>query len=377
MPPRIFPPEKKEVPEGYAKNGQGSSWVKSCWGVVEVRVQRLKGRDGKQSQMYQDACLDESGWSPEALGRLLDTAARLPFEEAAHLANRFGLTVSSSGLERLAQPYTAQCREVVSQVLSSTAQRMRGSAEIEPRPSRLMVLQLDGVYVLGRPEAGGCSGVEIKTAVLYPQASPGERWMLADVVGAEAFLASVAGLLARAGVTAQDTLLGLGDGASWIETIFDTLAAVRITDVFHSCAYLDIIMQALGWQEDERAFHRRCWCRGDVGARDWLQTHLPEPQVWLAWDDEAKGALRYLENRLDNMDYLAFRNKAWPIGSGQIEAMNKSVIGHRMKRSGMHWSRSGAAGMAALRAQVCAKHPLVDFHSLRQQAFPPPLPLAA
>ena len=285
--------------------------------------------------------------------------------------------MSSSGLERLAQPYTAQCREVVSQVLSLSAEQIRDTAEVETRPGRLMVLQLDGVYVLGRPEAGGCSGVEIKTAVLYPQASPGERWMLADVVGAEAFLALVAGLLARAGVTAQDTLLGLGDGASWIETTFDTLAAVRITDVFHSCTYLDIIMQALGWQDDERAFHRRCWCRGDVGARDWLQTHLPEPQVWLAWDDEAKGALRYLENRLDNMNYPAFRNKTWPIGSGQIEAMNKAVIGHRMKRSGMHWSRSGAAGMASLHAQVCAKHLLVPSETLRHRAYPPTLAVLA
>ena len=325
--------------------------------------------------MVLDACLDESGWSPEALDRLLDTAARLPFEEAAYLANRFGLAVSSSGLERLAGPYTAQCREVVTRVLSLSAEQMPCTPERveKARAGRLMVLQLDGVYVLGRPEAGGCSGVEIKTAVLYPQASPGERWMLADVVGAEAFLALVAGLLAQAEVTAQDTLLGLGDGAPWIETIFDTLAAVRITDVYHSCAYLDIIMQALDWPEDERAFQRRCWCRGDVRASDWLHAHLPEPQVWLAWDDEARGALRYLENRLANMNYPAFRNNAWPIGSGQIEAMNKSVIGHRMKRSGMHWSRSGAAGMASLRAQVCAKHPLVPFETLRHHAYPPTL----
>lgn len=353
---------------------------------MEVKVQRLRSRDGKQSQMYQDACLDESGWSPEALDRLIDTAARLPYEEAATLATRFGLAVSGSSLERLAQPYTAQCRAAVAQTLHATAeQALHGAAEhglncppeADKACGRLMVLQIDGVYVLGRPDAGQCSGIEIKTALLYPQASPGERWMLADVVGASGFLPPVAGLLAQAGVTPQDTLIGLGDGAPWLENILDTLAAVRITDVYHSCEYLETLMQALGWDEEQRSSQRRAWCRGEWAARAWLSQHLPEPDVWLGWDDAAKSALYYFENRLDNMDYPDFRAEGYPIGSGQVEAMNKSVIGHRLKRSGMHWSRSGAAGMASLRAQVCAKHSLVSCESLRHHAYPPPLPLTA
>ena len=99
---------------------------------------------------------------------------------------------------------------------------------------------------------------------------------------------------------------------------------------------------------------------------------MPEPDVWFAWDDEAQVALHYLDKRLDTMDYALFALQAYPIGSGQVEAMNKAVIGHRMKRSGMHWSESGARNMASLRAQVCAKHPLVHFDDLRHRAFPPP-----
>ena len=50
--------------------------------------------------------------------------------------------------------------------------------------------------------------------------------------------------------------------------------------------------------------------------------------------------------------------------------MNKSVIGNRMKRSGMQWTQAGAARMASLRAQTCAKHSIIDFHALRHEAFP-------
>lgn len=68
------------------------------------------------------------------------------------------------------------------------------------------------------------------------------------------------------------------------------------------------------------------------------------------------------------MDYASFKEQGFPIGSGQ-EGMNKYVIGSRLKRSGMHWSEQGAAGMAALRAQTCAKHPLLNFDDVRFDAF--------
>jgi hypothetical protein len=50
--------------------------------------------------------------------------------------------------------------------------------------------------------------------------------------------------------------------------------------------------------------------------------------------------------------------------------MNKSVIGKRMKQSGMHWSQQGATSMAALRAQTCANHSLTCFDDTRFSAFP-------
>ena len=244
-------------------------------------------------------------------------------------------------------------------------------SELVEAGGRTMVLQVDGVYTLGRPEQGVCPGIEIKSVVLYPESAPAERWMLAAGITAEALLPQVAGLLKQVGVTPKDTLIGLGDGAAWVENIFYHLDAVHITDVYHACEYLDIIMQALGWNEVTRARHRGDWFKGKVSAKDWLESYLPEPESWLTWDETQQSALAYLEKRLDSMDYPTFKAKGYPIGSGQVEAMNKSVIGTRMKRSGMHWSRGGAARMASMRAQFCAKHPLVDFEQLRHRAYPP------
>lgn len=364
---RIFPPEPKARPEGYWRNGLSKAEVKSCWGKVSVKVQRLKANTGERKQVYYDACLDESGWSSEALERLLELSSRLPYEEASYLAGRFGLAISGSTLERLTSPYALHCEQAICERLSQArAHPVQHNAQAQ---GRVMVLQVDGVYVLGRPEAGTCPGLEIKSAVLYPQSSPGERWMLATRCSAEDFLPLLDGLLREAGITAQDTLVGLGDGAKWIDNIFHHLNARRVTDVFHAAEYLDAVMQALAWNQDIRFQHRCSWYRAETSAKAWLEQHLPEPDVWMNWSADALTALRYLEQRLDSMDYPSFKADGYPIGSGQVEAMNKAVIGHRLKRSGMHWSAQGATAMASLRAQLCAKHPLIDFDALRFKAF--------
>ena len=305
------------------------------------------------------------------MARLVDLGTRLPYEEAAVVAQGFGLDTSRTWLNSLSAACAESCQKKVLKRLQEVEDKTDKLFEAAKPSSagRVLVLQVDGVYVLGCPEAGYCPGLEIKSAVLYPQNSPGERWMLADRCSAEDFLPLLAGLLTEAKVTPQDTLVGLGDGAAWIDNICCHLDTVRITDVYHAVEYLDLIMQALHWDEAKRASHRRDWYRADTSARDWLTQHLPEPELWLTWDEAAIKALHYLEKRLDSMDYPSFKNNGYPIGSGQVEAMNKSVIGHRLKRSGMHWSEQGAAGMAALRAQTCAKHPLVTFDTLRFDAF--------
>lgn len=368
------PPEaERAIAEGYWSNGCRQRCIKHLWGEVKVAVRRLVNKEGKAKQIIRDKRLDHSGWTPKALECLLDLVARVPIEEASLIARNFGLRISSSCLDRLSHPYREACQKEVKTRLEQ-ADTLRISKDSEASRSsdeqRTMVLEMDGVYVLGQPEEGYCPGLELKTAVLYPLNSPSQRWMLADRCGSDDFLKRLSGLLREAKVSAKDSLIGLGDGAAWIDKSLDYLQALRITDVYHATEYLDTIMQAMNWDEQTRTQHRRAWFRGEMNAKDWLSQHLPAPELWLGWTDEAQTALKYLESRLDSMAYRHFKTQGFPIGSGQIEGMNKSCIGNRMKRSGMHWSEQGAATMASLRAQTWAKHSLIDFDSLRFIAFP-------
>lgn len=373
--PRIFPPVPTEIPAGYWRNGLGRTSVETQWGQVRIPVQRLIDRQtGRQLQVPLHADVDASGWAPDVLRRLLDLVVRLPFAEASLVALHLGVKVSASELERLYRPYASTLRRMVSTELLNAKSRSEHpevqSAGQAATPARLMVLQTDGVYVLGRPEAGRCPGLELKTAVLYNQNSPANRWMIADRVTSSELLPRLAGLLHLAGVTPADTLICLGDGAAWISSISSELAAISITDVYHACEYLETMMTALGWDEATRLKERRAWYRGEVNARDWLRKHQPQPGITRTWDEEAITALGYLTSRVDSMDYRNYKTLGYPIGSGQIEGINKNVIGTRMKRSGAHWSENGSGDMAACRAQAHATNPITTYQNIRHHAYP-------
>jgi hypothetical protein len=49
------------------------------------------------------------------------------------------------------------------------------------------------------------------------------------------------------------------------------------------------------------------------------------------------------------MRYHWFRSRGLFVGSGVVEAGCKSVIGQRVKQSGMHWTVAGADSIIALR----------------------------
>ena len=58
--------------------------------------------------------------------------------------------------------------------------------------------------------------------------------------------------------------------------------------------------------------------------------------------------IRYFQENKDAMRYAHFKAKGFFLGSAVIEAGCKTVIGKRMKDSGMFWSVPGANKIIAL-----------------------------
>ena len=61
--------------------------------------------------------------------------------------------------------------------------------------------------------------------------------------------------------------------------------------------------------------------------------------------------MTYLENNQQHMDYPRYRAQGLPVGSGQVEAQCKTLVGARCKQAGMrNWTYRGAEAILRLRA---------------------------
>jgi len=371
-----FPPQK-ELVEGWKKNGTRRKEVVTKWGKLSLPVQRYFRYAGNKHLSI--AMTDESGLSPWVLERCIDVGSRLPYEETSAVLSGFGINLGDTKINTVCHEYNLACQDLIEKKVDTAALDYLSVESTLSKPSegKTWVLEVDGVIILKRPEAGYCEGLEVKDAVLYPLNAPSQRYMLSSVCHSAIFTDRLSGLLRCAEVKQEDTVLGLGDGARWIADAFDTLNIPYVVDVYHATSYLDTVMIALGWDNKRRARHRRKWCCGQSYASYWLKQYIPDPTVVASWSTDAQKAYAYIEKRQHHMNYKQHKNNGFPIGSGQVEGMNKAVIGKRMKQSGMQWSLQGAAAMATQRSQFCAAKPLVSFAEVRQQAFSSDFAVAA
>ena len=68
--------------------------------------------------------------------------------------------------------------------------------------------------------------------------------------------------------------------------------------------------------------------------------------------DKASVEIAYLTKNKQHMRYAEFRRRGLFVGSGVIEAGCRSLIGLRLKQSGMEWSVRGANAIIALRCMI-------------------------
>ena len=66
--------------------------------------------------------------------------------------------------------------------------------------------------------------------------------------------------------------------------------------------------------------------------------------------EEIRKVLGYFRNNRSRMNYYHVAEEGYPIGSGEVEAANKMLVTHRLKRSGQRWGRDGGQGVLAFRA---------------------------
>jgi len=146
----------------------------------------------------------------------------------------------------------------------------------------------------------------------------------------------------------------IGDGAEWIWNLVAEhfLGALQIVDFYHACQHL--------WE-----VARRLHPHNEANQKTWMKIHqkllekgkieklvlslrsidADNPDV----AEKIRTEADYFARNAERMRYPQFRRQHLFVGSGVIEAGCKTVIGSRLKRSGMFWTVRGANAILALR----------------------------
>lgn len=290
----------------------------------------------------------------ELLARL---GTAVPFAEARDLLRLvLGVRVSEATLRQ--RTYGA----------GRAALAVEGTAPAAPPPARAQ-LSLDATTV---PLVGG-AWTEVKLAAFADLAPDGTAAHLSYVARwepAERFGGSITPEAQRRGLDEAGVVVSPNDGAESIQGTLDLVAhrAVRILDFPHAAGHLSTVAalvhgegtaEARAWVAAQRrallddgparllATLAACQAQGPcAAARPDAEGRTPAEQL-------AREAA-YFAKRAAQLDYPAFRDRGYPIGSGIVESGHKVVVAPRLKRAGQRWATHHLNPLLALRGAACS-----------------------
>jgi hypothetical protein len=167
----------------------------------------------------------------------------------------------------------------------------------------------------------------------------------------------------QVGMNYAQQWIGLSDGGNGLENFLRTnfpgplasgTALELILDFWHAADSLLKLAKTLHpIEEAPRQALMTSWCHtmkhagGRAIVAQLEQFPLPKKPIVRTQHAETLG---YLQNNVHRMDYARYLANGWCIGSGAMESACKTVVGQRLKLSGMRWGEKGTDEMCQLRA---------------------------
>ncbi|HLG99605.1 MAG TPA: ISKra4 family transposase [Bryobacteraceae bacterium] len=284
-----------------------------------------------------------------------------------------GLDVTSKSVERTAEAIGAD-------IAASEQREIRQAVQLDlpvivGEPIPILYVQMDGTGVpVVKKETEGRQGKndgqpahtrEVKLGCVFTQTGwdkegfairdPHSTTYTGAIETAEEFGRRIYLEAWNRGWSRAQTKVVMGDGAEWIWNLADQHfpGAVQIVDLYHARQHL--------WN-----LARKLYPNDPAGQQAWMKVHqkrlLDKGKIeklvlslrsTKSTNTEVTEKIRteadYFARNAERMRYPKFRRLHLFIGSGVIEAGCKTVIGSRLKQSGMFWTIRGANAIIALR----------------------------
>lgn len=328
-----------------------------------------------RGQSPHDRELDVEGteFSPAVRRMMASVGAETSFQQGRQqLELLAGLEVPTKAVERQAEAIGADI-EAGQQKEIGCAKQL-DLPEICTPAVPVLYLEMDGTGVpvtkkeregrVGKKEGQPARTREVKLGCVFTQTAidqkgrpirdPHSTSYVAAIETAEEFGLRLYTEAWRRGWSKARQKVVLGDGAIWIWNLAEQHfpSAVQIVDLYHARQHVWELAAKL-FANDERA--RRQWAsigqylldQGEIEALVTILRQLRPDHEKLAADVENDAD--YFARNAERMRYPKFRAQGLFVGSGVIEAGCRTVVGERLKCSGMFWSVRGANAILALR----------------------------
>ena len=310
--------------------------------------------------------------TPGVLRMTGSTAALVSFEESSALLHELaGVEVSISQVQRAAEALG----EEIAADERVCVDRM---GEVAPT----MYLGMDGTGVpmraaevagrAGKQPDGSAKTREAKVVTVWTAESRDEKGTPVRDPGSITYSAAIESAAAldtslnrsdlaervlreatRRGFTEAPRCAVLGDGSTWIWNTATELfpQAIPILDRFHAKEALHRTAQSMFGATSPEA---KPWATARCTELDDGKLHaiISALRPHIGSSNEAAKCAGYIIRNRRRMRYPKFHAQGLCTSTGVLEAGCKVAIGTRLKRTGMHWSVSGANAIIALR---CAK----------------------
>ena len=344
-------------------------------GPVEVERPYYLCPHRHAGQSPQDAELDVQGTecSPGVRRMMALVGSQSSFDNGRQQLERLaGLAVTTKAVERHAEAIGA---DIAARQQVEIRRALQGELpEVRGPEIRVLYVQMDGTGVpvvaaeterrLGKREGEPAHTREVKLGCVFTQSGlDREARPLRDedsttytgaIETAEEFGRRIYAEAYQRGWSRAQNRVVMGDGAPWIWNLAAEHfpGAVQIVDLYHARQHLwQLAAQLFPSQERPRQRWARALQRKlDQGKIEPLVAQLrsfPTPNEQLA--ALLRTEADYFASNAHRMRYPQFRRQKLFVGSGVIEAGCKTVIGVRLKQSGMFWTVRGANAILALR----------------------------
>jgi hypothetical protein len=351
-----------------------SKEITTVVGAVEFRRAYYYCEQCGEGILPQDAALDlaHTSFSPGVRRLMGRVGGKESFNEGRKdLEELAGIKVQTKAVERVAEGIGAQL-EVLGRKERQRAIAVQKVVPLKSIAKLYVSFDGTGVPVIKRETAGrrgkSVTGEahtrEVKLGCVFTQTAVDEQGRPVRDEAATTYVGAIEtapefgwriyGEAERRGLRRAAQVIIIGDGAPWVWGLAAEHfpGAIEIVDLYHARAHLTDLSKLVYGVGSAKA---KEWSTArlaqlDEGDMESLLVSLRRLRPTAAQTQEAvRQAIGYFHGNRERMRYAKFRHQGLFVGSGVIEAGCKTIVGHRLKQSGMRWSLRGANAIIALR----------------------------